>query len=375
MIVRFDAETLSKSLNLIRSAITATKGNVVEELLGISGTDNSFVAYGFGKNHWARVEIPMAIEQKGWVSINRQRFFQLLGLLKGASVFEAAAGAKDLEIKTSTGSGKLRLRTSTTLPPKPNQTGMDNNVKEVDAEPLYKLLKLCILDGELMGGGYQIKHTDNTLSVTACDGLRLAVAYIDQEANDFEFVIPPESVRGVFEVLRQASGNKVKFKSNHSLTSVVLEEDGATIEFGFQNKTAKFPDIGPLLKSYPNECTVIMDTQELLEVVNKAMVVAEMEYTSGELVLNKVDRTCELKVVSTDGSAALILEAVSDFAGDENKTIKLRLDFVKNVAKRIEDAGAEKLVFIWSEGTPVRWLPAPEEEIEASVIYVTTALS
>lgn len=362
MQITFDSQKLLKDLDLIRSSIGATKDAPGEQLIGLHAKAGSLVAYASGKGQWGRVTLTCEVQEEGLVMVNRQKFFQLLAVLKGNAKLKAKV---QCHITPESGS-EFTLRTSKEMPPTPNQVKAISSSMKTSAAPLHNQLKLCILDGELLGGGYKLSRTSDSLEIMVSDGLRLIVAKQECKGETFSFTVHPSGIRGLFEVLKAAGDKEVVLKSTLANSSITLEDGDRILEFGFQNATARFPDVTPILgvSDYPSTAT--FEVASLLEIVEKAIVLADDEFVPGDFVFT--DGHCRLKSGGLEGTADQLLSGVANSGPKEESVLRLRLDFIRVFLRKLNDHGTKRAEVSWGASRPVRWTPEKEQNIDLTLI-------
>lgn len=352
MIIKFDAQALASELDLIHS-ISSTKNAPTEELVGFHAKDGKLTAYAYGKGQWARIVTACTVEEEGLAITNRVKFFQLLKVLRGQ--IKLKYSGKGL-IEITPAKGKYTLTSSRELPSKPNTRGMEDNAQVIAASPLYKQLKLGMLDGELIGGGYKLERKNTWLELTVSDRLRLVLARQKCEGVDFAFTVQPTGIKGVFDILKKATEN-VTIKSNTNLTSIgLVQENGTTLEFGFQNSTEVFPSVKQLtdISDYPNHRK--FEVARLLDTIERSIVVADQELAFCDFTFLE-DEMCNMLTQGPEGSAELVVENV--FGDEELKQpkIRLRLDFITGFLRKAKESGAAHIDVSWGKPRPVRWVP------------------
>lgn len=346
---------------------TPSKGVPAEENIGLQVIDDQLTVYAYSKKQWARAVIPCEAETQGTIVVNRQRFFDLLGVLKG----EVKLNLTGTQAKFNSSAGKFSMTQSTAIVPRPKQYG-DLREAEVKAKPLLKQLGLCTLSEELAGGGFGVTFGES-LEIISSDRVRLIVTR--QKASSpvrFKLVIPSDAIKGVTSLLKLAGDSDVKILTGTNTTAWSISNSEGDFEFGNTNIDMPFPDTKKLtdVMGYSNKA--MFETLDLSEAANRAMVLADNELAWADFDFTDPEM-CTITSASPQGNSEITIDLADAMIGDDSlATLRLQISHVQTFMRKAAEQGVEHMNVQWGEKLPVRFTPDEMPEIE--ILFLCAAL-
>lgn len=376
MKLQFEAEKLISDLGLIK-VLPAPRAVINEDMVGLRAHQGTLTAYAYAKHQFARIILlNHTAEEDGIYMVQRSRLFQLLGSLKGDVKFRPSTNTKvPNRAELSSKQGKFTL-VAFREPTVPIMRLGDNITRSVvPAKELHRLLKLCILDGELLGGGYSVSRKKGMLEILVSDGLRLLLARMKCPGGDFEFLVESSAIKGVFEMLKLSSGGEITLGSDKNVSCLELSAGDIYREFGFTKPATSMPNVNMILNApaAPNKAS--FDVAELLEAVERSIIAADKELAFADFQFD--GETCQLSTMTDEASADVVVDSFAEIEDEGNSILRLRLDFVRAFLRKIKEAGDEKVTVTWGEKLPVNWYPDwnPDENQDIDFRLICTALN
>jgi DNA polymerase III sliding clamp (beta) subunit (PCNA family) len=356
-----------------RALPSPTPNSPSEGLLGLHAVEGSLTAYGFSRGQYVRSVFPINVEEEGTAVVNRAMFFKLLSTLKGSIVIKRSSSSltpNRLEVVRVGSSGKFTLNQYESLPTKPS-VGLNCIEIEVPNTDVLKILKFCSLDGELLGGGYKVERCENTMQVIVSDKLRLIIAKMRSDGDPFQVVIPPSSIKGVFETLKLLGKTTLVTGTNamYLRSQCVAEQH----EFGFLKEYSPFPDLSKITdaKLHPNIAR--FEVAELIDAVKQSLVLADNALAFADFTFD--GEFCSMTTLTGDTSADIDLCAPAEIEESKSDVLRLRLDFVLSFLKKAEEGGVSFVNVQWSEKFPVNWTPDFDEPRDIDFRLICAALN
>lgn len=356
MKIKFDAAALNKQLHLIRSLPKPGKGEATSDgMIGLGAKDAKLIVYGVSRGVWARIVIPCDVEVEGSIILPRDRFFGLLDVLKNETTLTSRANGKQADIVAQ----ESRFVLASWIGQLPRQSVTESAiVSSIPKEPLRDQLKLSILSGELIGGGYHVQvmktGTGAALSVMASDRLCLITTRQNlMAASPVDLIIHPQAVRGVFDVLGMAPGD-ITIRASHQLTQFSAElGDGASVEFGYPNAVGSFPDVTKILAASAQPNKASFAAGELLDAISRAGALADDDLPFVDLSFTET--RCKLEAFNASGTAEMTIASTSNVTEEITSIIRLQIAHLKAVISKARECGSVKVTCQWGSKLPVKW--------------------
>lgn len=375
MKIKFDSTELAGRLRIIKSSLTATKGVPGEDLIGLAANGTQLIAYGYAKSAWVRVVTTCTILEEGVIIVERSRFFRLLEALKEETMLRTLPNGR-IEIVPQKTKGKFILSTTKQEMPRPR---IDASVlaKTFDAKPFRDQLTLNILDSELTGGGYLVKSNTTALEIMATDKTRLIVTnqIFKTLAPNINLSIHAAAIKGVFEIMKAATTVDIKTSANLSSFMTTLG-DGTSIEYGYTNEVASFPNVSAILafSDFPNSAR--FEAGDLIAAIDRASALADDELPFVDFNFKSADE-CTLEAFNKDGSAEMGLDCPSEIEEETTKILRIQIPHLKSLLNKARASSASWVTCRWGEKKPVRWRFEFEDDEFADIemTYITAALN
>lgn len=372
MKIKFDAQKLVSLISLVKAALPNVKGTPTEENIGIRAADNQLTIYAYTKGQWVRIVIPGEVEKEGTIFVNRQRLFNLLGVLKGEIKLQLVG--TQAKFTTTEQAGKFSMITSTTITPKPAPQGEQSKVV-VEAAPLLKQLQACTLDEDLVGGGFGASF-GQTLEIISSDRVRLiAISQKYFITGGSKFTIPSESIKGVTALLKIAGGGTVNIWPSPNITSWHAKNENGSFEYGSTNISMAFPDVKKITEATGYTNHAMFEVGDLLEAMKRVTVLADHELAWGDFDFSNPE-TCVITTEAVDGASEVIVDTgTSEIEDEKMEVIRLQLNHVKSFMSKAAAQGIEYIHMKWGSGLPVKFIPDAQEEPTMDIKFICAALN
>ena len=295
--------------------------------------DSLYIAATNGSLSISAPVLDAEIEEIGGCLVHAKTFTNIISKLE-SDIFIETKG-KSLDISSGETNYTLSIQKVENFPEIPLVRKGDNNVFAIEGKYIVSAVKkVCPFAKAPNGGskpqfgGILMKSTNGCLDIVGCDGYHIAKVSVEYDSNDFEAIIPKETLATICSLINDDDEIKIISGRNNfriianGYTFVVRKFDGEYVEYNSVFETAMNSTILNVAASkfYAalDEATPIIDNSEKTPVIFE---IGKNQITIRSVSsLGKVKTSCPID----DGkiNAKLIIGANSAFIFDALKGIE-----------------------------------------------------